>query len=187
MPTLQIPARPEVKFGVWDRNGNPVNQQNGRGGNVGFRIWPTYRGFNGIYRNRQEIPERHLEIEVAVYEQNLPSFMLKAIDIHEFLNGKQISSIRFLEGGGYPTLIITIEGKEGEIRLRGNRWNYSYHTAVTLPDSEGPWTVKRWLKTGKVIRLTDGKGINLTFYGRLRLQSIPDWFMNELYGINPAS
>jgi len=185
MPTFEVPKQPEIVFGVWDRHGQQVTARTTSSATVGFKIEPSYAGYRSIYKTIQEVPEYALRREIETYNTTKKRLMLQAIDISSFLNGKTIQTIEIIDSG-YPTLDIALAEGPGVIRLRGNRWNYAPVRTQVPPPENGPMVVKRWLKTGKTIRLTNGLSIELSFYGRLKLQNVPDWFLKEMFGVAPS-
>jgi len=186
MALYKNPARPEIKFGVWDAYGSPADLNRTRNSrfSVGHSVWPKYTT-SGYYNSITSDPAELAECLSGHRRQwgglNLLNYRRKLLQLSEVMTGYVITDIRVLSETGYSRFELMFE-RGGSLILRSNRWNYYRNSGqLELPTTEGPWTIKRWLKTNKTVRFTDGSSLVMTAYGRLNIEEAPDWFWDEWF------
>jgi hypothetical protein len=174
---LTIPAQPEIVFGVWDRWGRPATADT-FSAQVGYKVEPAYGGYGRYVRPSREEVQRYFDSELRHYPVHRQRHMIGQLELHTFLQGRTLTHIRPINGynSGFE---IGVEGGPENVLLQANR--YSYRNPVVEVEGPFPKTVKRWLKTGKTIRFEDGTSAILTCNGRLKIQTIPEWLLEELF------
>jgi len=177
---LTLPPPPEIVFGVWDRFGRLITTDNHAVAVAGYKINPSYTTYGrGVYATREEIPPTYFTHEESRYRAARRSMMIKQLDLQTLFDGRVITSVNVQSGYSSDIRIMT-SGEE--IVLRPTRRDWYNHNGLEM-EGEFPKTVKRWLKSGKIVRCTDGTSLEFRVTGRLKIESVPDRLLNELYGV----
>jgi hypothetical protein len=173
------PPLPELKYGVWDFYGVEATPESRVPITIGWKIANAVIDRRRSSVSREEI-EPQLANELIAYTEWMKRQKLSLITPQMALKGQVITGIRTREGGWYSNHLSIDMQRGGAVVLKTSRYGWSA-PAFDLPLSPGPWTVKLMLSTGKAIRLTNGESITFDFYGKFKIEDVPDWLLGELF------
>ncbi len=177
---IELPAKPELKFGVFNRYGREASPHDGEyaaaGTRVGWKVAPFY-GYGGgnIVQPEREAAERLLPGATEAWQQRVLSHKRAIITMQEVLVDRFIQRIDVIRGWG-PAFYFMDDTHVMLERTRG------YSTPTLDGPTQGPFIIKRILADHRTFRLEDGRSLIFSNKLKMRESSIPQWILDQVFG-----
>lgn len=179
-PTVILPDRPEVLYGIFDRYGNPVTTPPptyDRGAfAVGYKIHPSFGVFRGsdVRATAEDWDEHSLARVMSQWNMVCSDAKRQTLTMKDVLVGQQFQSVS-IEGGWY----LRFRFENGEVITFRPTRGYSGPTITDCP--QGPFTIARVMASEKIFVLDTGARFSINKKVRLDTYSISDRLIAEIF------